>query len=68
MAVFYRGDIVRCVEPNGVLSLSRLYAVTRVGRDITVINDLGFECNYDADRFQMVEPVSRAHTATERDK
>jgi hypothetical protein len=58
--MFRRGDIVRCVEAgNGVLSLSRMYAVMGGGRDPVVINDLGFEARYHRDRFQLVEPVSR---------
>jgi hypothetical protein len=57
--MFYRGDIICCVDPNGVLTLNRSYAVLAGGSDPTIINDLGFEANYRGDRFSLVEPVSR---------
>jgi hypothetical protein len=57
--MFYRGDIIRCVMPNGVLSLNRLYAVMGGGYEPTIINDLGYEANYRGERFELVEPVSQ---------
>lgn len=66
--MFYRGDIVRCVDAHGVLSLNRLYSVTRGGYEPTIINDLGFEANYRAERFQLVEPVSRQSDDTGKDR